>query len=870
MLKKKLVTWGIAVLAVIILINVFFFKPFRNDIDRNIEDLKSSDVNLRNKAIKNLVRIGKPAIEPLVFAAKYNPVHTTSGIYNSYRGRIKTQQFRDLSDNTMTESRNLKCGVARALGEIGDTAAIGPLIDLLRDPGNDVVDAASDALAKFGKPAVEPLIKRYNEDSDACAIALGKIGDERAVDVIMKSLYDGPNYVGFSEANRAKFEALRKLGVPAAKALIRDIKKEGDCFLDGQEICALSGMDSREVIDLLVKELEKEYDPRLYSALVDMENPYATISLLNLMRSDNPAKEQMRELFFDYAALPKVFKNLIYIKAIRESEDMSYPGKCAQAVSSLESDITKGIDDLIFNESRNRTYGFQASNRDVLLQLFKDCEMVVRLEVLNLVKPENWPLFFIGGETEIYRELRKNFYSALSDKDPIIREAAIADLNCDDAGYVSSVTECLRDKNPEIRLTAARSLLRVMKPADFDVLLRSLVGWGIFGNSEKDLITRCRSDNRELEKLISQYEKGDEASRLKTVALLGEIGGKRAVDALTSALKDDNRDVVKEAANSLGYMGDKRAVLPLCDALKTGNEDVKAEIISSLALLRDGRAVDSLVKILEGRDLEAKVLAIRALGIIGDRKAVLPLCKFLEDGHFNYKILVEILGDMGDKRAVPYLVKAAVLGDEEMEAQVIRSLAKLKDKRALPVLKRDLMSKSYIIRRESIKALKQVWDASAVDALGRRLMEIQNFDYESAMIFIALSEMTGSQVSDVLLKALKHKDEETRRMAVTVLGNRGEKRVVKALVKMLASDGGNRKAIAIALGKLKDPEAVVPLINSFRDGTQSEDEIVNALYELREYSVPELKKAEKSDNWEISSGAARALECIRNNRRVSQ
>lgn len=868
MLKKKLIIWGIAVLAVIILVNIFFFKPFENDIDRNIEALKSSDAGLRDKAVRNLVRIGKPAVDPLIFASKYSPVHTTSGIYNSYRVVIKNQKFRELTNNTMMESSNLKSGTARALGKIGDSRAIGPLIDMLRDPENKVVDAASDALTKFGKPAVEPLIKRYDEDPDAFAITLGKIGDERAVDVIMNSLSNGPNYVGFSENNRAKFEALRKLGLPAARVLIREIKKEND-YLYSQEIWALSGMDSREVIDLLVEELKREYNMGLLNALEDMKNPDAMISILHLKHSSEPEQSKAGEFLFGNVTSSQAFKNLIYLKAISESEDMFYPGKYALAENCVNSDITKKIDDLLFTRSLDLQYEGYCNYSDALMQLFRDGGLEVKLEILSLLNKEYWPQYFVQSEIGTFTEYRKNFFFALEDGDPIIREAAVVSLNCDDPGYVSCVKERLRDKNPKVRLTAVRYLLRIMKPADFDTLLKSLVDTGVSGNSESDLITRCRSDSHKLEELISQYKSGDEASRLKTIALLGEIGGQRAVDVLIAALKDDDPAVVKEAANSLGYLGDKRAVLPLCDALKTGNEGVKVEIICSLALLHDSRAVDSLVETLKGKDLEAKVLAIRALGVIGDRKAVIPLCKVLEDDYFEFMILVEILGDMGDKRAVPYLVKAAVLGDEEMEVQVIRSLGKLKDKRAVPVFKRDLLSKSYIIRRESIRALMAAGYSFSIIEIGNMMNEYNLSDIETAMVFVTLAGMKESQAADVLLKALKHGDEETRKIAVIALGSRREKRSLKTLLEMLKSDSENRKEIVAALGKLKDPEAVVPLINSFKDGMQSEDEIVNALYELREYSVAELEKAEKSGDWEIREGAGRTLERIRKNRPVS-
>ncbi len=77
---------------------------------------------------------------------------------------------------------------AWALGEIGDTAAVEPLIDVLNEPV--VAGPAVEALAKLGDPRmVEALIRYFSQTGDpSVATVLGNFGDQRAVTVLIAAL----------------------------------------------------------------------------------------------------------------------------------------------------------------------------------------------------------------------------------------------------------------------------------------------------------------------------------------------------------------------------------------------------------------------------------------------------------------------------------------------------------------------------------------------------------------------------------------------------------------------------------------------------------------------------------------------------------
>lgn len=89
---------------------------------------------------------------------------------------------------------NVRLAAASALGRIGDSRAVDPLIAALDDQQR-VKEVAALSLGKLGDSrAVEPLINELDEENwevrSSVAKALGKIGDDRAVPSLINLLKD--------------------------------------------------------------------------------------------------------------------------------------------------------------------------------------------------------------------------------------------------------------------------------------------------------------------------------------------------------------------------------------------------------------------------------------------------------------------------------------------------------------------------------------------------------------------------------------------------------------------------------------------------------------------------------------------------------
>ena len=107
------------------------------------------------------------------------------------------------------------------------------------------------------------------------------------------------------------------------------------------------------------------------------------------------------------------------------------------------------------------------------------------------------------------------------------------------------------------------------------------------------------------------------------VAILGEIGGPRAVEVVTSSLADNDYRVRAEALHALGKLGDAKSGQLVLGFLEDTSPEVRLAAAEASGRLGLERAVRPVLHLLEGAKKEGEVVALlRALGQIGDPGAV--------------------------------------------------------------------------------------------------------------------------------------------------------------------------------------------------------------------------------------------------------
>lgn len=258
-------------------------------------------------------------------------------------------------------------------------------------------------------------------------------------------------------------------------------------------------------------------------------------------------------------------------------------------------------------------------------------------------------------------------------------------------------------------------------------------------------------DERAIEPLIEVLQDRDSHWNVRSAAAraLARIGGPRVVEPLIAALKNGVRDA---AALALGGLGDSRAVEPLIAVLRDVEHPgyVSAAAVWALGNLRDERAAEPLVEMVSdeltgdlwimarslvqigtpavelfierlhnARDGRIRRVAVELLGQIGDRRAVEPLIAALRDENGDVRRTAAwYLGNMEDQRAVGPLI--VMLRDEDVDVcAAIRSLGRLGDARAVEPLVAMLQDERTDVVWQASDALGKLGDARAIPHLER-------------------------------------------------------------------------------------------------------------------------------------------------------
>jgi HEAT repeat protein len=494
-------------------------------IDLLIEEVvkgNGGDRLLHETASNALAKLGPPAVEPLMAAIKEHPSDLRKqAVAARVLGYVADRQVVDsVVEPIFAESmkrlklgRDIRKGAVEALGELGDSRGIEPLICTATEDQNDGVrHLAVNALIKHGSLAVEPLMAALAEGASGerkrlAVHVLGQISDKRAVFPLISKLTESDPLL-----RKSAIEVLGKFGdVRAVDALIVALK-DSDITV---RVCAAT-------------------------ALGQIADAKAAQPMIDALKTEN-----------------------------------SDSVRCALATSLLK-----------FRDS-HPTEVFNAALR------FGDS--ATRLSELKAVAQ---PLGSWAIEALV---------AAVADKDEHVRESVVDLLGkVGDVSAVKPLTACLKDFRFRVAMRARNWLVQIGTPA--------------------------------IEMLIAALGDSDMKTRMHVADVLGQIGDKMAVEPLIALIKDNSKYVQEreQVAEALGQIGDARAVGALVSALrddaKGNKQDLAKAIFKALANIKDTTAVDALVNELNSTvDIRIRWLCASAIVSQGytDRiRSALPLVIF--------------------------------------------------------------------------------------------------------------------------------------------------------------------------------------------------------------------------------------------------
>ena len=199
------------------------------------------------------------------------------------------------------------------------------------------------------------------------------------------------------------------------------------------------------------------------------------------------------------------------------------------------------------------------------------------------------------------------------------------------------------------------------------------------------------------------------------------------------------------------------------------------------------------------------------------------------------------LGGECDPRSADALAFAAMDEDSLVRIAAAESLGRL-GKLGMPGLLAALTHKDEYVRAPAAEALGAIDDARAAAALLKATHDSSQQVRHNATQALGGQRQTSAKVFPTLVELRESDDEQVRYAAVVALGQLGDTRAFDMLVADLASD---RPHCAIkALGNLRDPRAVAPLIEMLGH-TYNDDQTAatEAIGKIGRAAVPELLDA---------------------------
>lgn len=563
---------------------------------------------------------------------------------------------------------------ARALGIIGDEAAIKPLLAIMRgDPDAYVRRDAIKSLVRLKGPTVATdlidILPKQTEFREVILEGLRRFCDPRAGDVALKALSDG--------RARVRVQAVATLAClgdrRAVKPLCELLEKDPEQVVQFAAAKALGRLGDEQAVDALIAAMKHpKYQVR--------QAAITSLGVIGVEKARKPLRKALKS--------PDKRVRASAIGMLGEIGDkQSYKALLAAlgekdlVVLNAAVFAMKIMGDEKAIEPLTRVLGARLRNQPFTTErrLDRGIRYIGHYYGWSPRSGASRALARIGGQ-----KAADALMTALRDpKDDVVRNAAIALGEMGDRRAVKPLTEIML-QHISVRAKSG-AVIGLCK-----------LGIGAAYRPGPEVLARVTTESEQL---------------LLAEALAKHVDRGRA-DKLISQLKHEDAKLRRAAAQILGFAKDARAVVPLIECLDDSDKYTRRAVAQALGRLADTRATKPLTRQLEDKEVYSVPAAVvEALGQIGDRRAVGPLKAMLPRVRFSrdeVPLLVALarLEPKGHVAEVRRMLRAAQYYYDRQAA--VELLAEVEGRRAIPDLKRALRDEDRSVRDAARKALKGI------------------------------------------------------------------------------------------------------------------------------------------------------------------
>jgi len=287
--------------------------------------------------------------------------------------------------------------------------------------------------------------------------------------------------------------------------------------------------------------------------------------------------------------------------------------------------------------------------------------------------------------------------------------------------------------------------------------------------------------------LVELLKSVDTYSRTNATELLCTFKPEACIPELVSIFNHGSPETKRCIIKVVSQISSRTSTRLVMSALNDQNWQVRLAAVRSLSILKAAESVDLLIDKLVEKDSQMRMLVLEALEAIGDRKAA------------------------------PYMIDLLRDDDMMVRQRATDCLIHIADAKIVPEVLALMRDKDVNIRRCAIEVLKNLKDPATSEELMRALKDSDWWVRQIATS--SLTELHGdNNITRGFITLTRDPDENLRRCAVEFFNKVIDPAAYDALIERLEDeDWWVREKAIRALGKLKNEQAIAPLLNKLDD-----------------------------------------------------
>lgn len=329
-----------------------------------------------------------------------------------------------------------------------------------------------------------------------------------------------------------------------------------------------------------------------------------------------------------------------------------------------------------------------------------------------------------NGENQKAVKIYKNVYDG--DYSVSIRTAAlrgmVASVSDDEA--VKIIVDVLNGGDVKMQAVAIGLAREIKGTAATMALAKSFGKLSSEGKVQMLSALASRGDSAALPQVIKEVKSNDKSVRIAALKALSYLGDASVVSLLAETAANAKGDDLQEARGSLYRLRDETIDPAIVKAIDSADAAVKVELIKAVGERHNTEAVAALLKETKDKDGKVRLEAIKVLRDISDAKDLANIVDVLvnaqSSAEFNAagKAVATTAGKADKTKATEIILSACVATkDTKIKGSLMEILGGIGDDKALPLLNSALSDSDADIKASAIRALSNWPNAKPINDL---------------------------------------------------------------------------------------------------------------------------------------------------------